>query len=126
MAVLVDMRLSGPAEIAAGCNGLALVNLSQLRGGMRGRWRGVYRTCRYRREPPHADHWQTIRDLARSRAGDCEDLAAARCAELWQAGDRRARCVIKLVRPGLMHVVVRRGDGRLEDPSRSLGMQGDG
>jgi hypothetical protein len=53
--------------------------------------------------------------------GDCDDLAAWRAAELQRSGER-ARAVVYAVRPGLWHVVVRRGDGSIEDPSTRLGM----
>lgn len=56
--------------------------------------------------------------------GDCEDLTAWRCAELWLNGVR-ARPQIKQVRPGLKHAFVEvfvRGQWRKIDPSRKLGM----
>lgn len=53
--------------------------------------------------------------------GDCEDLAAARVAEL------RVKAGIKAVpwlkkKGKIWHVLVRYPDGTLEDPSRKLGM----
>lgn len=63
-------------------------------------------------------------EVLRTKRGDCDDLAAWRAAELIIRGDKRARA--RAVRsPGVgWHVVVRHGDGRIEDPSRRLGMKG--
>lgn len=61
--------------------------------------------------------------LARGGEGDCEDLAAARAAELRVSGeDPGARAVAYRSRPKTWHAVVRRGDGTVEDPSLVLGM----
>jgi len=54
--------------------------------------------------------------------GDCEDLAAWRAAELRIAGEP-ARVVVVRSAPGVLHAVVRRANGRIEDPSRRLGMR---
>lgn len=52
-----------------------------------------------------------------------EDLVAYRLSELWwMEKERGARAYIYQARPGLYHVVVRRADGALEDPSARLGM----
>ena len=56
--------------------------------------------------------------------GDCDDLAPYRVAELQEAGEK-ARIRITWRRVGkrrTYHVLVRRADGRIEDPSRLLGM----
>lgn len=60
--------------------------------------------------------------LLRERVGDCDDLAPWRAAERILAGDRKARAVA-IRSPGIgWHVVVKRGNGTIEDPSRVLGM----
>lgn len=53
--------------------------------------------------------------------GDCEDLAAWRAAELRLKGEK-AFAVPKQAGIGLIHIVVRRGNGQIEDPSKKLGM----
>lgn len=77
----------------------------------------------YEREPKamgRFERWQTIKDLVEKGFGDCEDLAAARTAELRLKGIR-ARPWLK--RYGTTwHVVVKYPDGRIEDPSKILGM----
>lgn len=65
--------------------------------------------------------------LREGKVGDCDDLGPWKCAEyLMGKGvrrDRKARAVA-IRSPGVgWHVVVRRGDGTIEDPSRRLGMR---
>lgn len=79
---------------------------------------------RYEREPKGREDWRTLPDLLKRKRGDCEDLAAARAAELRQAGDPGAHAFARKVRPGLWHIRVRHGDGTTEDPSIVLGMKG--
>ena len=81
---------------------------------------------RYKREGKRRDgssyeRWLTAPEVLRHRHGDCEDLAGVRAAELILAGDLRAMAI---PRPSSLgwHIVVQRGDGSIEDPSRKLGM----
>lgn len=80
---------------------------------------------RYEREP--FERWRSIPVCLEESAGDCEDLSCWRASELVLRGERafptwRKRWSQK--RQGwLYHIVVRRGDGRIEDPSRLLGMR---
>lgn len=75
---------------------------------------------RYDRNDP-GERWQTPSETAARGAGDCEDLASWRCAELRLGGES---CRVRVVRTGprVLHAVVERQDGRIEDPSRRLGM----
>lgn len=100
---------------------LQSVDEEQLRSG---RYPRLYKSgVRYQREPRGQEDWQTVSRAFRAKLADCEDLAAWRAAELVVTGeDARARAVIKRVRPGLIHCLVLRGNGALEDPSRLLGM----
>lgn len=79
---------------------------------------------RYRRE--RGERWMDAARVAAVGHGDCEDLASWRAAELRLAGDAHASPVFTVRHlPGgrrLFHVIVRRGDGTTEDPSRLLGM----
>jgi len=81
---------------------------------------------RYARERRGEERWQTLPELLRAKRGDCEDLACARAAELQVDGDEWAEARARKVRQGLWHITVRRGDGTSEDPSRVLGMKGEG
>lgn len=74
----------------------------------------------YRREP-RTELWLPWWRVLELGYGDCEDLVAWRVGYLRQQGESaRAHCYAP--RPGLVHCVVRRADGKLEDPSRRLGM----
>lgn len=79
---------------------------------------------RYRREPRGREWWETAADalgVVADRAGDCEDLAAYRAAELRVfEGDPDARVRIIRTPRGSFHAIVEHGDGTLEDPSRIL------
>lgn len=81
---------------------------------------------RYEREP--FERWRSVPVCLEELAGDCEDLSCWRAAELvLHDGDRDARPAWTKKwshrRGGwLFHIVVRRGDGSIEDPSKALGM----
>lgn len=81
---------------------------------------------RYQEEPPGVERWAPVGKVLELRYGDCEDLACWRCAELQERDGERATPLVErswLPAVGwLYHVVVRRADGRIEDPSRLLGM----
>jgi hypothetical protein len=81
---------------------------------------------RYEEEPPGRDEWQDIPETLARRIGDCEDLGCWRLAELRVRNREQASPFVKrsVVAPArtVYHVAVRRADGRLEDPSRTLGM----
>lgn len=89
------------------------------------RYPSVYQLgVRYRREPVGREWWVSAPLMAMyPEAGyDCEDLASYQAAWLRASGrDPRARVGLRRSDVG-WHVVVIRGDGRIEDPSRALGM----
>jgi hypothetical protein len=76
----------------------------------------------YRREEPGTEWWETAADalgVVENRAGDCEDLAAYRAAELRVfEDDPEAAVRIVRTRRGTFHAIVQHGDGTFEDPSR--------
>jgi hypothetical protein len=81
---------------------------------------------RYEEEPDGRDDWQDIPETIFLRNGDCEDLGCWRVAELRTRGREYAVPHIKKSLTGprtVYHVAVLRADGRLEDPSRILGMR---
>ncbi len=88
---------------------------------------GVY----YQSEPPGEEEWLDIPSLYRQGFGDCEDLAAALCAE-YRCQGIPAVCCIKHKRHDtpngvvtMVHVMVLMPDGSIEDPSAMLGMKGE-
>lgn len=90
---------------------------------------GLYESgIKYRRESIGQEDWCDVVELLRLGFGDCEDLSCYRAAELRvRGGDPNARPFVKGPRrlPGgvmMYHIQVQHGDGRIEDPSLSLGM----
>jgi hypothetical protein len=80
----------------------------------------------YRREPVELrEDFATLPVVLARGWGDCDDLAPALSAELVVRRGIAARPVVLSIRPGLWHCVVRLPSGRLLDPSRALGMDGD-
>jgi len=108
-----------PAVIAAAVEGLCAANAVIL--SVRPDMPDLYESgVRYRAED--RERWTHCLDVLRRGYGDCEDLAAWRCAELRVREAEPARCVVKRTGRRTLHVLVRRADGRIEDPSRLLGM----
>jgi transglutaminase-like putative cysteine protease len=68
------------------------------------------------------ERWQLPSETMARGRGDCEDLATWRAAELRLRGEP-ARVVVRRTGPRVLHAVVMRADGRVEDPSKRLGMR---
>ena len=80
---------------------------------------------RYENESPGREVWQSIRTTLRRGWGDCEDLALYLAA--WYVARKGITARVRLIRfskAGKVwyHAVVVLPDGRVEDPSRRLGM----
>lgn len=113
-----------PAKVEAMVTGLMLASLVEMQEGAK--LPLLYSSgVRYLREPYRRERWQTASESFARKVADCEDLAAWRCAELRFQGEK-ARVHCYAPRPGLIHCVVRRENGTLEDPSAELGMKGAG
>lgn len=76
--------------------------------------------------PEVGETWKDIFYILADGFGDCEDLACWRIAELRHAGINARPYIKWVVRDSKtrMHALVRWPDGRVEDPSRALGMNG--
>lgn len=77
---------------------------------------------RYVREPRGSEIWQTPYHAYGTKAADCEDLSCWLTAQLWAQGETAARPIVRRISDRLRHILVRRADGSLEDPSLILGM----
>lgn len=80
---------------------------------------------RYAEDPPWREEWKDIPETFSRRAGDCKDLVAWRLAELRISGELAATARVSVFEVGarvINHITVYRPDGRIEDPSRELGM----
>lgn len=111
----------GTAYIDAALEGLVCINATMLveRGLPDLYGSGV----RYRREAPPRERWQNAAETIVAGHGDCEDLACWRAAELRVRDGEPARAVAVPGGRRTIHIVVRRADGSLEDPSAALGME---
>lgn len=86
----------------------------------------VYDVARYRREPRGREQWWTASRIVREGYDDCEGLSCYRAAELRVYDGEPARVTVIPIRRGLLHAVVQRADGSIEDIARALGMRGKG
>jgi len=77
---------------------------------------------RYVPERRGMENWLTYDQVLRAGKADCEDLAAARSALLIRQGIMAWPLVIRTGRKRF-HAVVKFPDGRIEDPSKILGMR---
>ena len=103
---------------------LTAVNVAWLRENPSAPW--LYESgVRYEEEPAGRDDWQDIPETLLLRTGDCEDLGCWRLGELRTRGHEYAVPYVRKTLIGsraIYHVAVRRADGRVEDPSKILGM----
>ena len=110
---------STPRYIAAALEGLTRLNMQQLRA----RPRPPLYKCGIRYARDVGETWDSADICTKRGYGDCEDLACWRAAELRLAGVPAKAVVVRSHTPGVAwHCVVRHANGRLEDPSRKLGM----
>lgn len=82
---------------------------------------------RYRQEPFKREDWCSIPEVIDRGWGDCEDLACWRAAELTVRGEQSSAFWEQqntVTGRRLYHILVRRSNASIEDPSRVLGMGG--
>lgn len=126
----ITMPYEGQRELSAALAFLTVIDCMQLL--WHPRIPSLYRSgVRYQREDTKrcwaprnggCEDWLTIREVLAQGLGDCEDLACWRAAELRvRAGEPATAVAIRVPRVG-WHIVVRRADGSIEDPSKKLGM----
>ena len=105
-----------PAALVAALRGWVPSVIADLRANPQ---RPLYKSgVRYRRE--RGEDWLLPSQI--TTFADCEDLAAWRAAELQLRGID-AQPTIKRTGPRTWHAVVQWPDGRIEDPSKRLGMK---
>ncbi len=81
---------------------------------------------RYVEDDAGLERWTDVPETIARGAGDCKDLVAWRLAEIRVRERESALPVVRFERVGdrvKFHVVVHRMGGRVEDPSRVLGMR---
>lgn len=81
----------------------------------------------YKEEPPGAEDWDDVPTSLDMGVTDCETLACWQAAYLIVREGEDARAVYSREQQAdgtwLYHIVVRRADGTIQDPSRDLGMR---
>jgi hypothetical protein len=123
----IVMPFSGQRELSAALGAATALGMQQIG------WYGlpplyssgvryVREVCRAPNVPGACERFLTPAQSMVERDCDCDDLAVWRAAELQLRGER-ARAVAIPSSVG-WHVVVRRADGTIEDPSKILGMRG--
>ncbi len=83
----------------------------------------IKRGVEWKAEPPGHESFDHAGVVIARGNGDCDDLAAYRAGSLRASGeDPEARPFVYKTGPHRWHAVVERGDGRVEDPSQTAGM----
>src|SRR6186997_2364024 len=110
----IEIPFEGQRELEVALAMLMVEDVLQMRWN---RIPPLYSTgVRYQREGKGLESWQSAVKVLQRRVGDCEDLAVYRASELIRKGER-ARAFARRS-PGVgWHILVRRADGRTEDPS---------
>jgi transglutaminase-like putative cysteine protease len=119
MRVVARVVLRGPREILAALEEHVRRAVRDLDAS---RLPPIYKAgIKYSARDPE-ERWQLPSETFARRRGDCEDLAVWRAAELRVRGEH-ARVVVRRTGPHVLHAVVMRADGTIEDPSKRLGMR---
>jgi hypothetical protein len=83
----------------------------------------IKRGVQWKAEPPGHESFDHAAIVIARGNGDCDDLAAYRAGSLRASGeDPDARPFVYKTGPHRWHAVVERGDGSVEDPSQTAGM----
>lgn len=122
--VAIVGHVESESELQAACDASTIMSLAQLKNrnlpsiydaGI------YYRNEQRKTHFPEVERFQTASSLHNIGAGDCDDLACVRAAELILQGEKARAIPVRS--PGIgWHVVVLRENGRVEDPSARLGM----
>jgi len=121
--VLVDIPKGTPEETVRACSylleALILMDMDILR---REKWiPPLYRSrVRYQAEPPGQERFDHPLICMERGWGDCDDLVGWRCAELRLAGEHATPRILWPEGTRRYHAQLRRADGTIEDPSRTL------
>lgn len=84
---------------------------------------GIQQGVKWKPEPPGAERFDHAGTVSKRGWGDCDDLAPWHAATLRATGeDPEARAIVYKSGPHMWHAVTERGDGSIEDPSQTAGM----
>lgn len=124
--VRLAIPFNGAGELGIGLDALTAWNVLAIEAAP---LPGIYAAgVRYQREPlcrtdgrlHICEEWLTAHEVKARGWGDCDDLGPWRAAELRLQGEK-AQAVPRPT-PAGWHIIVRRGDGSIDDPSARLGM----
>jgi hypothetical protein len=119
-------RISAPILNAA-LEGVTRLDEELIRSGAAPPFRQAVGRVQWKPEPPGQEHFDHAGLVMRRRWGDCDDLGPWHAASLRVTGeDPDAHAVVRRSGPKRWHVVVRRSDGSIDDPSIEAGMPGPG
>lgn len=121
-----EPNVSAPILNAA-LEGVTRLDQDLIKEGAVPPFRDVVHRIRWKPEPPGEEHFDHAGVVLRRKWGDCDDLGPYHAASLRVTGeDRGARAVVRKSGPKRWHVVVRRSDGSIDDPSIEAGMPAPG
>lgn len=107
----------------AALEGVTRLDESLISSGAVPTFERVSHRVRWEPEPPGAEHFDHAQKVMARGHGDCDDLGPWHAASLRVTGeDRGARAIVQRSGPKRWHVVVRRSDGSIDDPSVEAGM----
>jgi hypothetical protein len=125
--VRIAMPFDGHKSLGVGLDALTAWNIAALKERPLA---PIYQAgVRYAREPMCrlngkerlCEEWLTAHEVVERGQGDCDDLGPWLAAQRRLEGDAKAQAFAK-PSPAGWHIVVRLGDGTIEDPSAKLGM----
>lgn len=121
-----EPHVSAPVLNAA-LEGVTRLNEQLIREGTVPPFDRVVDRIRWKPEPPGQEHFDHAGVVLRRGWGDCDDLGPYHAASLRVTGEAPgARAMVKRSGPKRWHVVVRRPDGSIDDPSIEAGMPAPG
>lgn len=112
----------------AALEGVTRLNESLIRAGASPTSHQLIRAgAKWKPEPPGQEHFDHGALIASRGHGDCDDWAPLHAATLRVTGkDPGATAIVRKSGPQRWHAIVRRSDGKIEDPSLAAGMPGRG
>lgn len=121
-----EPHVSAPILNAA-LEGVTRLNEALIREGAVPPFDEVKHRLRWKPEPPGEEHFDHAGVVLRRGWGDCDDMGPYAAASRRVTGeDRGARAMVRRSGPKRWHVVVKRSDGSIEDPSIETGMPAPG
>lgn len=121
--VAVPEAFVGPPVLNAALEGVTKLNEALIEDGKVPLFKDALHKVRWKPEPPGDEHFDHAGVVFGRGWGDCDDLAPWHAASLRATGqDPGARAIVKRSGAKRWHAVVKRSDGKIDDPSAAAGM----